>query len=156
MEKYFRKKDKWIPWYFVTFFVVLAILYGIFVSIAMLTHRGLITENSYQKGLNYNDTIVASENQKKLGWEGKIKFHQPSIYFSLFDVNNLPMKGAQVTLHVSRVIEKGYDFQTSLKYLKDGIYAQDIIFPLKGQWEVLVLVEWKQQYFQQRKRIIVK
>jgi nitrogen fixation protein FixH len=156
MTQSFKKKDKLIPWYFVIFFVVLAILDGIFVSIATLTHRGLVTEHSYQKGLNYNNIIAASDNQEKLGWDGKINFFQPSIHFSLFDENNLPIAEAQVDVYIDRVLEKNYSFQTSLKYIKNGVYAQDIIFPLKGQWEILVIVEWQQQYYQKKKRVVVQ
>ena len=76
-----RKSDKWIPWYFVAFFVVLAILDGIFVTIAATTHTGVITENAYQKGLDYNEVVAASEEQDEIGWVGNIGFEKSTVTF---------------------------------------------------------------------------
>ena len=67
-----NKNDKWIPWYFVLFFATIAICDAVFVGLALSTHRGLVTEHAYQKGLEYNHTIAAAEQQDGLNWQGRI------------------------------------------------------------------------------------
>jgi len=57
-------RDRIIPLYFVAFFVVIAIFDGIFVYLATSTHSGVVTENAYQKGLNYNQYIDAYNQQE--------------------------------------------------------------------------------------------
>ena len=61
------KRDRIIPLYFVAFFVFIAIMDGIFVYLATTTHSGVVTENAYQKGLNYNQYITAYDQQEMLG-----------------------------------------------------------------------------------------
>lgn len=150
------KKDKWIPWYFVIFFVVLAILDGIFVTIALSTHTGVVTENAYQKGLEYNQTLAASKQQEKLGWHGTATFAQPSLSFSLKDANGRAIQGAIVTAYISRATQGGHDFQAVLADGGDGTYSRNITFPLKGQWDITIAVIWKQQQHQQSQRVLVK
>ena len=63
-----RKKIELIPYYFVLFFITIIILDSIFVYLAFSSHTGLVSENSYEKGLNYNDIISQKEKQDKLNW----------------------------------------------------------------------------------------
>lgn len=154
MESIPRKSDKWIPWYFVAFFVVLAILDGIFVTIAVSTHRGVITEHAYKKGLEYNKVVTASEKQDILGWLGNIDFDKNTINFDLKDKNRQAVKGAKVTAYFTRSTQAGYDFSTPLELNKEGIYAKQITFPLKGLWDVRILATWHHQQYQKSKKII--
>jgi nitrogen fixation protein FixH len=151
-----RKSDKYIPWYFVAFFVVLAILDGIFVYIATSTHTGVVTDNAYKKGLEYNQTIELVESQEKLGWKADIEFMQPHLVFYLKDKTDIEIKNAEVMAYISRVTQDGYDFKINLPYKENGQYSKNINFPLKGQWDISVVVKWNQQQYQKSKRIIVK
>jgi nitrogen fixation protein FixH len=151
-----RKSDKWIPWYFVAFFVVIAILDGIFVTIAASTHTGVITEKAYQKGLDYNQVVAASESQDKLGWTGNIHLSQNTINFEIKDSQNMPLKGAKVTAYFTRTTQAGYDFSIPLEANAEGIYNQHINFPLKGLWDVRILATWNQQQYQKSKQIVAR
>lgn len=154
--KGWRKSDKWIPWYFVAFFVVLAILDGIFVTIAFSTHTGVVTENAYKKGLEYNQTVAASEKQEALGWHGRIGLDDSLLSFYLEDKNGGAIEGAYVKAYFSRATQAGHDFSASLASKAGGNYNKEINFPLKGQWDVVIEAQWNQQQYQQSKRIIVK
>lgn len=151
------KRDRWIPWYFVAFFVVLAILDGIFVYLATSSHTGVVTKNSYLKGLNYNETVAAAEAQAALGWRGEIN-HSASgtLGFTLAGNDGLPLEGAIVTAELMRPTHEGQDFRIELSEAGPGTYAADAAFPLKGLWDVRVFVEWNQQQYQQSARLIVK
>lgn len=150
-----RPRDKWIPWYFVAFFVVLALLDGIFVWLAMSTHRGVVTEQSYQKGLRYNNTLLASDAQDALAWQGTITMKGAALAFSLRDQYGESLQVAEVTAHFTRPIESGYDFSTRLEETAPGVYKSDVSFPLKGQWDVTISASWNNQPYQKTQRIIV-
>ncbi len=151
-----RKSDKWIPWYFVAFFVLLAIIDGIFVTIATKTHSGSVTEQAYQKGLQYNNTITAAQRQEKLGWQGAILFAGDRLQFSLKDHESQPLTGAEVTAYISRPTQSGYDFTINLEETVPGSYSAVADFPLKGQWDVRMAAQWQQQHYQQHRRIVVR
>lgn len=150
-----RKSDKWIPWYFVAFFVVLAIIDGIFVIIATSTHTGVITENAYKKGLNYDQVVAASKAQEALGWQGAISLDGTLLTFSLTDKNKAAIEGAEVTAYMVRATQAGYDFSLPLEAKGNGVYSQQVVFPLKGQWDVRIAAKWNAQHYQQKRRIVV-
>ncbi len=149
-------RDRIIPLYFVAFFVFIAIFDVIFVYLATSTHSGVVTENAYQKGLNYNQYIDAYDQQEITGWNGNIGFNEHSLFFQLNDKQGQPIVGAKVVAHISRSTRSGLDFEVLLEHRSEGMYENDEMnFPLKGQWDIRVVAEWSQQKHQQSKRIIV-
>lgn len=156
MDKSIQQANKRIPRYFIAFFVILAIVDGIFVTVATSTHRGVVTEQSYKKGLAYNKTVAAAESQEALGWNSHIHYDEDTIRFSLTDHLGNSIQDAQVRAHILRPTQDGYDFSILLTEKQAGHYSNNIQFPMKGQWDIKVTVLWNKQPYQQSKRIIVK
>ena len=150
-----RKSDRFIPWYFVAFFVVLAAMDGTFVYLATSSHTGLVTDQAYERGLAYNETIAAAEKSANLEWQVDIELAGSDLIVRLDDAEGVPVEGAMVRAKVSRPTQEGYDFELMLSQVAGGTYTGPITFPLDGQWDVRVFVEWKQQQFQQANRLIV-
>lgn len=155
-DKINSSKDKMILWYFVIFFLIVAIVNGIFVTIAASTHTGVITENAYQKGLNYNAVIEESEKQDRLGWTSSIELKDNLLNVWLYDKNGDDIKNAEVTVYFTRPSQEGHDFSVSLGMDSKNIYSKEVNFPLKGLWDVRVLAKWNQQQYQKSKQIVVK
>ena len=57
-------KDRIIPWYFVMAFLVIFAVNGLFVYLATTTHNGVVTENAYEKGLDYERIVDEVRKQK--------------------------------------------------------------------------------------------
>lgn len=151
-----KDSGRMIPWYFVGFFVVLAIMDGIFVYLATSTHTGVVTEEAYKKGLNYNDTVAAARTQAALGWNGTIEYTEDRrVLFTLQDASGAPLTGAQVVAEFSRPTHNKQDFSIPLQQVDAGNYAAPVEFPLIGLWDARVFVEWNQQQYQQGKRLVV-
>lgn len=68
-EKKDDKKDSgwWVLWAFLAFFAVFASVDAFFVYTAITSHTGVVVENAYEVGLNYNDIIEEAERQKQDG-----------------------------------------------------------------------------------------
>lgn len=63
----FRKSripDSYIPLYFVLAFLVVFAVNGIFVYLAVSTNHGVVTENAYEKGLDYDRIVIEVRKQK--------------------------------------------------------------------------------------------
>lgn len=150
-----KKSDKLIPWYFVAFFVVLAILDGIFVYLANSTHTGVVTEEAYQKGLDYNKTIAAAEAQEALGWGSKTELKNDQLLSLITDANGNPLVGARVRAQFFRPTQDGSDFVVPLMEVSDGRYVSSSLAAKPGQWDVRIFVEWKQLQYQKAQRIVV-
>lgn len=151
-----RPSDRFIPYYFVIFFVALAGLLFWFVDIAVKTNTGVITENAYNKGLAYNKIISAADEQEKLGWKGEINLNARRISFKLTDKSNNPISNAHVTAFFLRPTSSGHDKQIDLVPDYNGNYTADIDLELKGLWDVTILATYKENNYQKSKRLIVE
>ena len=65
-------KDKYILFAFLAFFGVIFVVDGIFITTALRTHRGVVTEQAYEKGLHYNQTLNEAKDQPK--FQDKVSF----------------------------------------------------------------------------------
>jgi len=152
-----RKSDRWIPWYFVGFFALLFIFDGIFVYLATSTHTGVVTEQAYEKGLNYNETIAAAAEQEALGWHGEVTYAENGqLNYSVRDKGGAPVSGARVVAEITRPTHNGVDFKSALAEVTPGTYQAPVEFPLDGMWDIRIYVTWQQTQFQTAKRIVVR
>lgn len=65
-ETQIQKRDKLIPWYFVMAFMVVFVVNGIFVYLAVNTNNGVVTENAYEKGMDYTRIVTEVRKQRAL------------------------------------------------------------------------------------------
>ncbi|WP_417449235.1 FixH family protein [Kordiimonas sp.] len=152
-----RKSDRLIPWYIVAFFVVVAILDGIFVYIATSTHTGVVTDQAYDKGLAYNETVAAAEAQNALGWQGEITLHDKAeLSFVLRDAEGSTLNGATVKAVFTRPTQDGMDFNVDMVAGADGVYTAAINLPALGLWDVRVFALEGEHDFQVHRRLVVR
>lgn len=59
-------RDRLIPWYFVMAFLVVFAVNGFFVYMAVSTNHGVVTENAYKKGLDYNNVVAQIRKQREI------------------------------------------------------------------------------------------
>ena len=150
MSTILHRRDKWIPWYFVLFFLVIAAVDGVMVTLAVRTQTGIVTEHPYEKGLAYNRVIDAEQKQEALGWKSEIVLTGNTLRFTLRDKNGAPIVVEKATAYFTRPTQSGMDFSSSLK---NGQATID--FPAKGLWEVRVEAIAHQRSYQRTKRIVV-
>lgn len=148
--------DKWIPWMFVAFFVGLAVISAGFVTTAFKTHRGVVTDHAYQKGLNYNQTIALAEAQAASGIQGIIHLKDGILQFELMNADGERIPDAAVTTVIKRVTDDGQDFTVALAEREAGLYVSSVTFPAPGLWNVGVKAHWTDGQYQQMKRLVVK
>lgn len=150
-----RRKDWLIPWYFVMAFAVVFLVNGIFVYVAIKSHSGVVTENAYEKGLEYDKTIAMAQEQEKLGWNGEIAYKDNWLSLSLTNNQGLPVKGATVMAYLKQPIRQGNEGELLLQESEAGMYKKHVIFPQKGQWNIIVNVLWNKKQYQKKKRLLV-
>lgn len=147
-SKKVKKNDRWIPWYFVAFFLVIAILDGIFVTIAIKTQRGVVTENAYEKGLAYNSILQKAAKQKNLGLNQRAKYKNGLLSWYIHDKNGEPIQNAEVTANFFRPVQSGHDFKVELKQTSSGVFEARPAFPLPGAWTVTLEARWQSSRYE--------
>lgn len=150
-----RPSDKWIPWYFVAFFIVLAAVDGVFVKLALSTHRGVVTEEAYQKGIAYNETIAEADAQAALGWQMTMRMNDTTLYATLHDADGKAMNDASLKVKATFVPEEGYDFEQRLEPAGHGEYKAALKMTAAGPWDLRVQASEGGKHFQKHQRFTI-
>lgn len=157
-----NKKFNFIPWIFVLFFVVFILVDIFYIYMAQKTWQGIATEDGYQKGLHYNQTIEYVKRQRELGWSSKINYFKVApqsgdLNFTLTDKSRLTISNAKVVAVITRPVQSGYDFAVNLQFnQKKSFYSSRINFPLPGQWNIEIQAIRGSDTYQEVKRLIIQ
>ncbi len=144
-------------------FIFFAIIFAVdatYIYIANKTWRGVVTQDGYQKGLNYNSTIDAMKKQQQLGWKMNVTYKNlgnkvGQLVIDLKDAQNSKIKNAVVVVKFKRPTQEGQDFLQSLSY-QNSQYQAKINFPLIGLWDFEVQATSAAGTMQEVKRYIVQ
>lgn len=147
--------DKYIPWMFVAFFLVIAAVDAVFVTMAVRTHSGVVTEQAYERGLEYNKTLEAAAAQDTLGWKSDITLQNGMLRLTLSDKADKPITGAVAKADIKRPVTQGYDTSITFKETGQGLYEAPVNLPLKGQWDVHVYADAHGQNYQTDEELMV-
>lgn len=144
-------KDKLIPWYFVVFFAIVALVDGVMVTLAVRTNSGLVTDHAYEKGLAYNQIVSAKNAQDALGWDAETSWDGVHLNVRLRDRQHAEIKPETILAHFTRPAKSGMDFKVDL--LERG---GRIAFPAKGVWDVRLFITSQGREFQQTRRLMIE
>ncbi len=155
------KKSSIIPYFFIIFFLTFICVDTSYIYISQKTWRGLATEDGYQKGLKYNQSIIAAKEQKRLGWNLEIQYlnlgkKSGKISVNLLDRNQRKITDATLTAKIKRPVQDGEDFTLSLKLNnKNLVYESLVEFPLIGQWQIEIIAEKDEKFYQDIKMLVI-
>lgn len=147
-----------IPYVFFIFFAVVIAVNVFFVYISKQSWRGVVTEDAYQKGINYNKTIEQVKKQEELGWQVKVRYEGAKngvMMINVFDRKGKVINDANIYVEFRRPTQEGYDFAQAIP-MSGGIYISKINFPLLGQWEAQIVVNRNGEVFQEVKRYVIQ
>lgn len=162
-----RASGWWYPYIFVAGFAVVITVNGALAYFATSTFNGLETQNAYEKGRLYNQTIALEEAQKALGWQlalqSESKPHQPpgegfpaDLVIEAVGPDGRPLDGLTVQAEIRRPTVEGLDREVVLGRRDVGRYGSTVVLPEPGQWEVRVLATRGADEYRLRERIFVK
>lgn len=149
-----KPTDKYIPWLVVLFFLVFMTVDAFMVTVAIRTQTGLVTDNAYEKGLAYNQTIAAARRQETLGWTHDISIKNNQLIFSLNDKSGRPIAGAQVQAKIVREVQAGYDLEIPLVETSHHSYEANINFPMPGEWAIRIFSVSKNTPYQVSSKVM--
>ena len=127
-EKTPLKKSK-IPYFFFIFFAVIFAVNIFYIYLSNKTWRGTVTDDSYHKGLHYDEVIERAKKQKELGWDLRITYKNlknknGELEIFLFDKNHQVISDAVVTVNFKRPTQDGQDFSQELKFVGNRYFSK--------------------------------
>jgi nitrogen fixation protein FixH len=150
-------RGRWIPWLIVAFFGVVIVANGTMIYIAVSSFTGLQTENSYVRGLEYNQVLEAERAERALGWNVTVQFEPTGdrrgrIVARAQDAAGAPLDDAIVTARLVRPTQQGYDIQVTLAAESGAVYAANVELPLPGLWEIQTQITHRSEVYRTAQR----
>ena len=101
------------------FFGFVLLANAVFIYLALDTFTGLTTDNAYQRGLQYNETLEARAAQRELGWSAQVTFAESGgeagvLTVVLKDRAGAPLEDLRVSGEVRRPTHEGHDRAVTL------------------------------------------
>jgi len=141
-------RNPWVLGWLALVAIVLLVNFTM-ITIAFVTNPGLVTEDYYEKGQDYEQNIGKIHAARKaLGWTYTTNFptnpvmNKPAHYsFNIVDKEGLALSGAIVTFIAYRPSDVNADFSVSMIETIPGRYEANINYPLKGLWEITATIK---------------
>lgn len=131
-----RKVLVWMVLFFATIFAV----NGTFFYLAMDSWPGLVTENPYESGLEYNQVLDSAERQSQLGWQSTLDVTELDnahhIAVTVRDDTDNPIAGLQIQVVFRRPVNDVENLSIILSEKADGKYSSGVSLPSLGRWYV--------------------
>ncbi|MDH5766966.1 MAG: FixH family protein [Gammaproteobacteria bacterium] len=138
------------PWLIglVSLIVVVLIVNITFITLAITTNPGLVTEDYYEKGRHFEENVIKRAHAREnLSWSFSTDFptspvvNEPETYrVIIVDKAGTPLNAAQVTLKAYRPSDASADFSLAMHEPNPGMYESKVQFPLKGMWDITIQI----------------
>jgi nitrogen fixation protein FixH len=154
-------KSPWVIGWIALVAVVLAVNLTM-VVLAITTNPGLVNEDFYERGQDYEQTLV-SKMARDPGWElrsdvpEEVKAGQPTVIrFFLVDKAGQPVVPDGVAFFAYRPSDATQDFSLPMVEEGRGRYRVDVTFPLIGVWDTLIAAQRGADEYNLGRRIHVR
>lgn len=119
-----------------------------------LTYDGLVEENYYLKGLNYQSELDKKHSQQTLGWSVELLDSTKDLYIvKIKDKDNKPLSKAMVKIDFFRPSKEGFDKTVFLKEVETGTYQVSTHLELEGIWDARIEVKKDSDLWKMKKKI---
>lgn len=119
----------------VAFFLVIFVVNGVFVYVSLNSHPGVISEDAYRKGLDYNRTLERADRQNARGWRTTVTLDGGFVAVAFRDRNGAPLTGLAVRAEAHRPVHDRSDTSLVLRETAPGRYRAETALA-SGRWEL--------------------
>lgn len=121
------------------FFAVVFAANAVFLWFAADSWSGLAAEESYRRGIDYNQVLDRATRQNALGWSTEAEFVQSdastgTLSLVLSEASGAAIVDRDVRVQVTRPVGQGEGFSTILPMTSPGQYSARVVLSARGQW----------------------
>ena len=153
------------PWFlaFLGLIAIFLIVNLIFVAFAISSNPGLVSDDYYNQGREYEKNVVTRiKARNSLNWTAnfeipdKIQINTPAmVRFSAVDSRGASIIDADVKLIVYRPSDAGADFTKTVPQIAPGLYQTNLTLDLPGTWDLNIKVTQGEAVYHNSHRVFV-
>lgn len=112
----------------IAFFGIVIAVNIVMMRLALSTHSGIVAQDTYRKGIKYNDDIAASEKQAALGWRDEILLAPAGdkLSIDIRDKDGNPVHGLVIKATIGRPASEKDDLSLALAETAAGVYEAPV------------------------------
>jgi nitrogen fixation protein FixH len=151
-------RSRYIPWLFVAGFAIVVTVNATMISFAVGSFSGLYTPKPRERGLRYNTVVVEQKARDALGWriDATWQAETDRLDITVFDAAGRPLAGARAFAELVRPVEKRPPVGVTLATTDAGKFAGHVQLPVRGSWDLDVIIERNGDRFSQTRRMFLK
>lgn len=136
-----RRLTGWhVLWMLIGGFGTVFAINGVMAWYAIETFPGLVSNDAYREGLEYNRTLAAKAEQAKLGWRVDVALTgngtKRAVTARFRDRDGRPISGLKVGATIVWPVVAGSDRRAVLNETAPGDYHAEIALPSLGNWRL--------------------
>ena len=155
-------RNPWVIGWLAAILLVIAVNAG-FIITAIVTNPGLVEADYYEKGKDHEKNFLAKRAMRnRLGWQMTLEtvvkptIHEPvQISFNIVDRAGVPVRGDSAILSAYRPSDASADFQLEMAEVAPGLYSTEVVFPLKGIWDITATLVKEEDSLKVTRRVSV-
>jgi nitrogen fixation protein FixH len=153
-----RRRGDYVPWLFAAGFAVVVLVNAVMIWLAVSSFSGLYSANARQHGLRYNDVIAEQVARDALGWTVAVTWMASAgrLQVDVRDAAGLPLTGARVSASLVRPVERRRPISVPMPPRDGGRYEAEVQLPVRGNWDVDVVVEHDGHRWASTRRMILQ
>lgn len=132
-----------------------------FIVTAFYTTPGLVDKDYYEKGRDVEKNFLKKKQMHaRLGWETKLTLpdevyvgQETSFSINVVDAAGMPLRGASARIQAYRPSDADADYITDMSAVADGVFQSRLSLPLKGIWDIRILVKQGEDEMEISRRI---
>jgi nitrogen fixation protein FixH len=125
---------------FLGLFIVCGSVDAFFIVKAVDSHRGVVTENAYEKGLAFNETLKKAAQESQVSPVERLSYEGGKLNVHLKKVEDLSL----VVAHLKHPVQDGKDMRLDLTQVNGQTYASKALLP-KGNWHMILEMKWNNE-----------
>lgn len=133
-------RGHWIPWLFVGGFAIIIAVNAVLIVQAVRTFSGLVVEQPYKKGIEYNAAAAQLDEQRRLGWTVSAALTPQDggavVELRWADRDGAPLDGLSVAGEFRRPVENLPAVPVAFTAIGGGRYRSFVALPKAGAWDL--------------------
>jgi nitrogen fixation protein FixH len=136
-------KSPWV-WGWFGMIVIVMLANMTMIHFARTTSPGLVVNDFYEKGKNYDNTLKERQLEKNLGWQINPQLPEKitvdkvfPIAISVVGVNGETVLPREATIYIFRPSDAAADFSLPMELSRKGMFVADLELPLPGRWDII-------------------
>jgi nitrogen fixation protein FixH len=144
-----RKIPAWKSPFVIGWAMILVVVVSVnafMISNAFFNFSGFVVDDPYESGQRLNETMEKRKAVAQLGWqvslsEPALKTDAPAVFvLTAFDAQGQAIVADKIEFLAFRPSNSKMDFRAQFQPTASGEYLHEARFPLKGLWDLMVVV----------------